>query len=327
MNTLELENLLRLAPRPTPPAGLKDQLIAQLRLPADRAVPQSPVTTLAPAGWLRRWWPVLAPAAVSLACAAVLTVQQMEIHGLKQANRDLSRDSAPKAGAVSAPTEQTNDAASTTEAAARTQQEIARLKGLASQLAAEIAQLEQMRAENAKLRTQLEAPPAGFLTPEDTEALAKAKERAERIACINNMKYLGLAARAWANDNGDMTPPDILSLTTKMASPKNSPKILVCPSDTGRQAAKDWASYTSANCSYEYLAPSAPETDPNRVMFRCPIHGHVGLVDGSVQAIAKNHPELLVQRDGKLYLAEPTQPAQGAPAPPSGNRPPGGSNP
>ena len=96
---------------------------------------------------------------------------------------------------------------------ARTQQEIARLKELATQLAAEVAQLEQMRAENAKLRTQLAAPPAGFLTPEETDALAKAKEKAESIACINNLKQLGLAVRVWAIDNGDLSPPDMLSMT------------------------------------------------------------------------------------------------------------------
>ena len=45
------------------------------------------------------------------------------------------------------------------EAADPTQQEVARLKDRASQLAAEVAQLEQMRAENAKLRTQLSEPP------------------------------------------------------------------------------------------------------------------------------------------------------------------------
>jgi hypothetical protein len=325
MNIPQIENILRLAPKPAPPTGLKDRLIAQLRLPAAQPASQTPVVTLAPASWLRRWWPVLAPATVSIACAAVLTVQQMEICDLKQASLALSRDLAAKASAFSAPTAQTNDVVSGAAAAARTQQEIARLKELAGQLAAEVAQLEQRSAENAKLRTQLAAPPAGLFTPEETDALAKAKERAERIACINNLKQLCLAARILANDSGGMSPPDILSMTNAIGSPK----ILVCPGDHGREAAKDWASYTSANCSYEYLTPSVhePETEPSRMMFHCPIHGNWGLCDGSVQVIAKDHPEMLVRRNGKIYLAEPTEPAQGAPAPPSGNPPPGGSNP
>jgi regulator of replication initiation timing len=320
MNIPEIENLLRLAPRLTPPAGLKGQLIAQVQLPAS----QTPADSLATAGWLRRWWPVLAPATVSLACAVGLTVQQMEIRDLKQTIQGLSQDSAAKAAALATPAVQTNDTASATDAEARTQQEIARLKALASQLTAEVNQLEQMRMENAKLRTQLAAPPAGSLTPEEADALAKAQERADRIRCVNNMKQLGLAARLWANDNDDVTPPDILSMTNEMPTPK----ILVCPGDKVREAAKDWASYTSANCSYEYLAPSAPETEPTRVMFRCPIHGNVGLVDGSVQGgIAKSHPERIVEYDGKLYFPELPARDQGVSAPPSGNPPPGGSNP
>jgi hypothetical protein len=303
MNTPELENILRLAPKPAPPAGLKDRLVAQLRLPAAEPALQTSVATLPPGSWLRRWWPLLAPAAASLACAVGLALQQMEIRGLKQAIQDLSRDSAALAAALSTPTMQTNDAVSATEAVARTQQEVARLKELAGQLATEVTQLEQLRAQNAKLRTQLEAPPADFLTPEETEGLAKAlaeaKEKAEAIACINNLKQLGLSARIWAADNGPLGPPDILSMTNEM----NTPKILVCPGDKTRAAAKNWSSYTSANCSYEYLAPSSPDTEPSRVLFRCPIHGHVGLCDGSVQGyIAKRHPERLVQRDGKLYF-------------------------
>jgi hypothetical protein len=112
-----------------------------------------------------------------------------------------------------------------------------------------------------------------------------------------------------------------------MTNELSTPKILVCPGDHGREPAKDWASYTSANCSYEYLTPSAPFTEPDRMMFHCPIHGNWGLCDGSVQTIAKDHPELIEHRDGKLYLAEPKPPAQEAPAPQSGNPPPGGPNP
>jgi hypothetical protein len=279
-------------------------------------------------------------------------MQQMEIRDLQQAIQDLARDSAAKASALPAPTPATNNLPAGPDAAARTQQEVARLKSLAGQLTTEVAQLEQMRADNAKLRAQLEAPPAGLLTPEEAEALAKVKERAESIACINNLKQLGLAARTWAIDNGDKSPPDLLSMTDEMSTPK----ILICPADHGREAAKDWASYTSANCSYEYLAPSAPDTEPTRVLFRCPIHGHVGLCDGSVQGeLAKKHPERFVQRDGKLYQVEPGEaapkespqdafrrryrlrygldgqpnqvlPPQPSTNPPPGDPPPGGSN-
>lgn len=310
MSTMEqqIEKVLRAAPKPPPPPGLKERLIAEVRLPSVQPSSQD----APPAGWLRRWWPVLVPGAVSLACAVSLTVQQVEIHNLKQAIQELSRDSA-KAGALPAPTVRTNEAAAETDAAARTQQEVARLKELKAQLAAELAQLEQLRAENVKLRAQLAAPAAGLLTPEETESLAKAKEKAESITCCNNMKQLGLSVRVWALDNGDLSPPDILCMTNEM----NTPKILFCPSDTGRKAAKDWASYTSANCSYEYLAPATQDVEPFRVLFRCPIHGHVGLCDGSVQmSVAKDHPERLVRRNGKLYLDDGLPPPQVTPISP-----------
>jgi hypothetical protein len=321
MNASELENVLRLAPRPTPPTGLKDQLIAQLRLPAGRPAAQTPAETLAAAGWLRRWWPVLAPATVSLACAVVLAAQQMEIRDLRATLRGLSQGPAATEPARPASEAGTDADQSAAEASAKVQAEIARLKALATQLAAEIAQLEQMSAENQKLRAQAAALAAGYLTPEEAEQLAKAKEKALAIMCSNNMKQLCLADRVWAIDNGDVSPPDILSMTNEMGTPK----ILVCPSDTGRQVAKDWASYTSANCSYEYLAPSArsgEDMEPQRVAFRCPIHGTVGLCDGSVQmGIAKKHPERLVQRNGKLYL-EDEPPPQVTPAAPGGSASP-----
>src|SRR5256885_11352069 len=43
---------------------------------------------------------------------------------------------------------------------------------------------------------------AGLLLP----ALARAKAKAKRIACLNNLKQTNVAFRIWANDNGDKYP-------------------------------------------------------------------------------------------------------------------------
>jgi hypothetical protein len=183
-------------------------------------------------------------------------------------------------------------------------------------LKAEVSKLEQIRLNNLKMRDRLATASGAQLTSEETEAMEQARERAMSVACVNNLKQLGLAVRVWALDNGNLTPPNVLSMSNEMGSFK----ILVCPADTGRQAATGPASYTPANCSYEYLAPSAPDTEPNRILFRCPIHGSVCLCDGSVQMeLAKKHPEQVIQQDGKLYAGPPQnntspQPSQSAPA-------------
>jgi len=107
-------------------------------------------------------------------------------------------------------------------------------------------------------------------------ALAKAKARAQRIACTNNLKQVGLAFRVWAGDNGDRYPMAVpmgqggainttpgqpghigyRSVTTTqtcsygvfgvfmvMSNELNSPKVLMCPTEfeTSRQQANTFA--------------------------------------------------------------------------------------
>ena len=48
---------------------------------------------------------------------------------------------------------------------------------------------------------------AGLLLP----ALAKAKQKAQRITCVNNLKQVGLSYRIWAGDNSDRYPFKVTS--------------------------------------------------------------------------------------------------------------------
>jgi hypothetical protein len=116
----------------------------------------------------------------------------------------------------------------------------------------------------------------GLLLP----ALAKAKSRAQTISCVNHMKQVGLAARMWSNDNGAKFPPDFASMSNELVNPK----ILVCPGDSSKTVAASWSTFSPGNVSYDYLEPGLDENAaaPQTVVFQCPIHGNLGMADGSV---------------------------------------------
>lgn len=95
---------------------------------------------------------------------------------------------------------------------------------------------------------------AGMLLP----ALAKAKARANRISCVNNLKNVGLAFRTFAVDyngaypwtvdpsqGGIQLPPVTTGTATQtntvadvygcVSNELSTPKIVICPSDTRQQ--------------------------------------------------------------------------------------------
>jgi prepilin-type N-terminal cleavage/methylation domain-containing protein/prepilin-type processing-associated H-X9-DG protein len=107
-------------------------------------------------------------------------------------------------------------------------------------------------------------------------ALAKAKARAQRISCTNNLKEIGIAFRTWALDNGDAYPMRVTTINggysdyvgaprvvagTQVASrgafgffmcmsnELNTPKVVMCPSepDSIRQISSTFAGLVPAN--------------------------------------------------------------------------------
>ncbi len=294
-----IEDLLRAAPSPLPPRNLGDTLRAGIVLTP------GPTGTVQPeASFWKRWWPVLFPGAATLALAAVVAVQELELRDLRAASVTPAADGAQSPSAMATDLAVTRGATPTAGPDGDERAELEKLRSKVRDLTAALEGGENLKAENARLEASIAAQKAS--QPPELQELAEARDRALRIHCVNNLKQLGLAVRLHASDHQDDFPSELTQLTPYLG---NGFKVLVCPADESRPVAKDADSLTAANCSYEFLAPGPGkfETDPQRVMFRCPIHGSVGLCDGSVQMIDANQKDRLVMRDGKLYFEQPTK--------------------
>src|SRR6266516_2746936 len=102
-------------------------------------------------------------------------------------------------------------------------------------------------------------------------ALARAKARAQRINCTNNLKQVGLSFKTWALDNGDAFPMKVAEAaggasgsvgyrdTTGgtinqhrgvnmifgvMSNELSTPKVLVCPAEWDNRTVSSTFSYT-----------------------------------------------------------------------------------
>jgi len=112
-------------------------------------------------------------------------------------------------------------------------------------------------------------------------ALARAKAKAQRISCVNNLRQIGLGMRLWADNNEGKFPWKVeqslgggkpngtdnaqVDLQLSLASNElASTKILLCPNDVRRVPAKDFPTLALTNVSYA-LCNEADEKRP-RVM-------------------------------------------------------------
>lgn len=75
----------------------------------------------------------------------------------------------------------------------------------------------------------------------------------------------------------DRYPTHLTYLSNYLAT-----KWMICPSDSSRRAASDWASFTPGHSSYELVTPGLVRTDTNSVFLRCRVHGHMAYSDHTV---------------------------------------------
>jgi hypothetical protein len=299
MNPPELEDILRRAPAPRPSARLKDRLLSAIALPTSDS-PQPQPARLSPEGRVPRWLGMAA------GFAAILWIAWGAVHRHQLAQHNEQLTQSLRALQAEAPP------SLDTERIALLQHEIQRLRDQTRELhrlRAEVAalrplvgELEALRQEKQELLESL-AQQANQLAITPVPAVEPNDEKDQSHACLNHLKQIALAARIWAGDNGDIFPPDLIS----MANELSTPMVLHCPADAQRPVMSNWAQFQPHLSSYEYLNPNGSFTEPHVVLARCRVHGHVVLSDGRVLGgtAFNSGNRQLITRDGKLELLVP----------------------
>lgn len=108
----------------------------------------------------------------------------------------------------------------------------------------------------------------GILASMILPALSKAKGKALRISCVNNLRQTGLALRMWADDNdgrfpwrqtihngGSQGEIEAWKSFSLIRNEISTPRVFRCPSDGDRDRAYDWT--TTPGNGFEAMKNSA----------------------------------------------------------------------
>lgn len=275
MNEQVIEQILRKAPAPKAPAGLEEWLVAGIRL---EGPPGRRSDGLGVGSWWKRWAPTLFYGGLAATCLAVIGTQERRLESLRSANEALRAQSADLGALREANAEvaRLRDANADLDRLRQDNADIGRLREEIAKLQSASEGLEGLKAENLRLKTLAAATIPGS----QPDFFAEANDRAMRIVCVNHLKQIGLAAHAWANDHNGNLPPDFASLTNAL----DDWKVLQCPADKGRQITS-WAQVAAGDVSYQIEATGLNVNKDNlqTVVYECPFHHIICLLDGSVQ--------------------------------------------
>jgi len=298
MNDQAVEKLLRKAPAPKAPADLAETLVAGIRLP--RAEVRGTQWSTSPS-FLKRWLPGACYAAFAATCLGVIGIQGYRLAELQRENETLRahNQNLDELREANAEVKRLRNENAELDYLRNNDADSQRLRAEVGRLRAQSEGLAQLRAENQRLKSAAAGPggkPDFFAAPE---------ARAERIACINNLKQIGLAARIWSNDHNGRLPPDFLSMTNALPSWK----VLHCPGDKSRQITS-WAQVAAGDVSYKIFTAGLSDSDnPSIIVYECPLHHNVGMLDGSVQQLSEAGMtnQIVIDSKGRRVFIPPTQ--------------------
>jgi hypothetical protein len=290
MNDIEIETILRRVPAPKASRNLEGKLIAAIHLERAAASPRRLMTGSAS----KRWLPILSYGGLAAACLAVTSWQATELAIVRRENEAL-RTKGQDLDALRAANAEVQTLRNANAALNRLRQDnndIPRLRSEIERLRAQMAELPQLRVDNQRLRAAAVAIPGALPDP-----FGEAKEKAERVGCVNNLKQLGLGARIWANDHHGRIPPDFISMTNELGSWR----VFQDPGDNVRQIT-NWDQVAAEETDYQIDATGLTVNDkPNIVLYECPRHRAVCLLDGSVQLLSESAltNSIVVDADGR----------------------------
>jgi hypothetical protein len=304
MNKNNIESALHRAPRPTAPTTLLDSLISDSRKAMKS---QQQQTAIRPAGILGTWIPRLGFALVFTLAAAFIAAQSNR-YPSKQAAEDALREINLKRNQLVNEKTQRTALRGRLEYLNRLKQqqkEVRQLKEEKEHLIALVDESKQLETDNQRLQDNL----LKFEGSNDylvRDPLGEAREKAKQTMCTNNLKQLSLAYQiAKSEGTGTKNLYDLIPYMGGTGIP------LYCPSDNDKEpVSKETPSDIGPeNISYQFQLKTPEDASMSTVVVQCPIHGSVGLFDGSVhngKAFEEGKAKLVKDRENlRIELTHP----------------------